>query len=141
MLSLPKTYFFFFFNDTATTEIYTLSLHDALPISRIVAKIKVVVCRAFPLARDDHLARSVFERQRHGRGPVSVQAQSKCGLIDGGRHRSLSCDEVDPPIPLAVIRDEVDRASIAESQILALRTNLSRVSGCTRVELGRGEKA
>src|SRR3712207_7658715 len=27
-------YSFFFFNDTATTEIYTLSLHDALPISR-----------------------------------------------------------------------------------------------------------
>jgi len=26
--------FFFFFNDTATTEIYTLSLHDALPISK-----------------------------------------------------------------------------------------------------------
>src|SRR6266540_6787525 len=26
--------FFFFFNDTATTEIYTLSLHDALPTSR-----------------------------------------------------------------------------------------------------------
>ena len=25
-------YFSFFFNDTATTEIYTLSLHDALPI-------------------------------------------------------------------------------------------------------------
>src|SRR2546429_8535396 len=29
-----KSLFFFFFNDTATTEIYTLSLHDALPISR-----------------------------------------------------------------------------------------------------------
>src|SRR2546430_11445063 len=27
-------FMFFFFNDTATTEIYTLSLHDALPISR-----------------------------------------------------------------------------------------------------------
>src|SRR5260221_7866862 len=27
---------FFFFNDTATTEIYTLSLHDALPISNLV---------------------------------------------------------------------------------------------------------
>src|SRR5476649_3086697 len=27
--------FFFFFNDTATTEIYTLSLHDALPILHI----------------------------------------------------------------------------------------------------------
>src|SRR5256885_2365706 len=30
-----KLSFFFFFNDTATTEIYTLSLHDALPISNI----------------------------------------------------------------------------------------------------------
>src|SRR5258707_9720656 len=30
----PLFHFFFFFNDTATTEIYTLSLHDALPISR-----------------------------------------------------------------------------------------------------------
>src|SRR2546426_6996508 len=29
------TLFFFFFNDTATTEIYTLSLHDALPISTL----------------------------------------------------------------------------------------------------------
>src|SRR5260221_4347813 len=29
---LPQTSIFFFFNDTATTEIYTLSLHDALPI-------------------------------------------------------------------------------------------------------------
>src|SRR2546430_4946071 len=28
----PVSYYFFFFNDTATTEIYTLSLHDALPI-------------------------------------------------------------------------------------------------------------
>src|SRR5256886_12324604 len=29
----PAESCFFFFNDTATTEIYTLSLHDALPIS------------------------------------------------------------------------------------------------------------
>src|SRR5258708_9122899 len=29
----PPSCFFFFFNDPATTEIYTLSLHDALPIS------------------------------------------------------------------------------------------------------------
>src|SRR2546422_9710157 len=37
---MARTYrllFFFFFNDTATTEIYTLSLHDALPISLTVA--------------------------------------------------------------------------------------------------------
>src|SRR2546429_3293081 len=32
-MSISPNLFFFFFNDTATTEIYTLSLHDALPIS------------------------------------------------------------------------------------------------------------
>src|SRR2546422_7532682 len=32
MLLRSTALFFFFFNDTATTEIYTLSLHDALPI-------------------------------------------------------------------------------------------------------------
>src|SRR2546422_9600339 len=30
--TLSSSFSFFFFNDTATTEIYTLSLHDALPI-------------------------------------------------------------------------------------------------------------
>src|SRR5258708_31076606 len=36
----PKICHFFFFNDTATTEIYTLSLHDALPIcGQITAQI------------------------------------------------------------------------------------------------------
>src|SRR2546427_11383409 len=32
-LASSSSFCFFFFNDTATTEIYTLSLHDALPIS------------------------------------------------------------------------------------------------------------
>src|SRR2546427_1773099 len=32
MLTTCRVFLFFFFNDTATTEIYTLSLHDALPI-------------------------------------------------------------------------------------------------------------
>src|SRR3712207_7450415 len=31
-VKVNRIYYFFFFNDTATTEIYTLSLHDALPI-------------------------------------------------------------------------------------------------------------
>src|SRR5205823_13082008 len=33
-------FFFFFFNDTATSQIYTLSLHDALPISGIKSAIQ-----------------------------------------------------------------------------------------------------
>src|SRR5947207_4094356 len=34
MFMIISFIFFFFFNDTPTTEIYTLSLHDALPISK-----------------------------------------------------------------------------------------------------------
>src|SRR6267378_8702785 len=36
-IDFTSHFVFFFFNDTATTEIYTLSLHDALPISTAVA--------------------------------------------------------------------------------------------------------
>src|SRR2546425_5780361 len=47
---------FFFFNDTATTEIYTLSLHDALPISRavpfcIVVFRRTIAHRLAPISR------------------------------------------------------------------------------------------
>src|SRR5258708_37093897 len=35
---IRRQYVFFFFNDTATTEIYTLSLHDALPICKLAAE-------------------------------------------------------------------------------------------------------
>src|SRR5260221_8465943 len=49
--------FFFFFNDTATTEIYTLSLHDALPIyistSGNSAVVTAQVETAFRLVKDD----------------------------------------------------------------------------------------
>src|SRR5215469_18639648 len=40
--------FFFFFNDTATTEIYTLSLHDALPISPMLRTRRSVSARSRP---------------------------------------------------------------------------------------------
>src|SRR5258708_16399712 len=41
-------FLFFFFNDTATTEIYTLSLHDALPISGPTSE---RTCRSIPGTR------------------------------------------------------------------------------------------
>src|SRR2546430_11441686 len=57
--------FFFFFNDTATTEIYPLSLHDALPISVVTA------------ARD-HVTPGVRARGSHGarRGIRAVLAEA-----------------------------------------------------------------
>src|SRR2546430_7383819 len=39
-----EIFFFFFFNDTATTEIYTLSLHDALPISVLIHPCCAMTC-------------------------------------------------------------------------------------------------
>src|SRR2546422_9056487 len=52
--------FFFFFNDTATTEIYTLSLHDALPIS-------ATLTRARPRARPCSPARRCSTRCNRAR--------------------------------------------------------------------------
>src|SRR3989454_2859759 len=50
-LTLYLTFSFFFFNDTATTEIYTLSLHDALPIYLLLERDQVVL-GALGLARE-----------------------------------------------------------------------------------------
>src|SRR3712207_9427043 len=41
MIAHMNVFLFFFFNDTATTEIYTLSLHDALPIYSLSNSISV----------------------------------------------------------------------------------------------------
>src|SRR2546429_1279906 len=76
-----QTIFFFFFNDTATTEIYTLSLHDALPISTIG-----LLSASFPIAQ---LASSpVWGRvsDRYGRRPailVGLGASALAYLIFG----------------------------------------------------------
>src|ERR1041385_9491585 len=68
--------FFFFFNDTATTEIYTLSLHDALPISSSFA---------------DQLRSRAPEPDAHPHGFVSGEyaETSFQKLIDGKVFRPL----------------------------------------------------
>src|SRR2546430_7684065 len=53
---------FFFFNDTATTEIYTLSLHDALPICCLVHR----------------------DREEHGQG-IDEYGLDEVGDVHGGR--------------------------------------------------------
>src|SRR6266536_6257861 len=66
---LTSQLFFFFFNDTATTEIYTLSLHDALPI-----------CHARPGAiRAGH---TVFAPGERGRSEEHTsELQSRVDLV------------------------------------------------------------
>src|SRR2546427_8839652 len=63
--------FFFFFNDTATTEIYTLSLHDALPILRLPGQLSG--------------GRPVGPGARAGPEPQSGSALGKEGRVQRGR--------------------------------------------------------
>src|SRR5258708_22997677 len=49
MMPLGAALYIFFFNDTATTEIYTLSLHDALPIC--LSKLVFLIACSKPAAR------------------------------------------------------------------------------------------
>src|SRR2546427_13200348 len=66
---------FFFFNDTATTEIYTLSLHDALPISPATTRSKKSAKRA--------TAACPLTPRQIGRAHVELQSQSNlvCRLL------------------------------------------------------------
>src|SRR2546430_17612886 len=71
-------YAFFFFNDTATTEIYTLSLHDALPICGRAG---------FQPARGDRdPARERHQAAAHDREPVVLQRLADLQRGPGG-HR------------------------------------------------------
>src|ERR1022692_5292605 len=61
--------FFFFFNDTATTEIYTLSLHDALPISLSMSPKATPRCAAA-------FWKSITRSEEH-----TSELQSPCNLV------------------------------------------------------------
>src|SRR5471030_35297 len=96
----PGLYLFFFFNDTATTEIYTLSLHDALPISDPSYAGQVVVM-TYPLignygCRDDTAessrvqCRALVVRELsadigHARGERTVEEELQRNGIPGLR--------------------------------------------------------
>src|SRR5260363_87690 len=74
---------FFFFNDTATTEIYTLSLHDALPICRATPRTttSTVCCRSCPTssagcARPRRRGCSIIPR--HRRTPFAQIGRASC---------------------------------------------------------------
>src|SRR5256885_12511656 len=72
----PRLSLFFFFNDTATTEIYTLSLHDALPISWPHCR---AICQCWRSAQRPAVPRS-SERPARSEEHTS-ELQSPCNLV------------------------------------------------------------
>src|SRR5256885_8715087 len=72
---MPHTINFFFFNDTATTEIYTLSLHDALPISRYLFT-HTVLGQAYVAASRCDEAVSALRSEEH-----TSELQSPCNIV------------------------------------------------------------
>src|SRR5256885_14896142 len=89
-LGLTDPYCFFFFNDTATTEIYTLSLHDALPISRGLSRDRRRALRAARVRDGRHragrrrLRRAL--RQLHGARDPAARGH---GLLRARRGRTV----------------------------------------------------
>src|SRR2546427_8767626 len=65
MILASRSLFFFFFNDTATTEIYTLSLHDALPIYVDIG----VFDRRVVVEHQEETGRHLHEEQEEGDPP------------------------------------------------------------------------
>src|SRR5256885_12276512 len=77
--------FFFFFNDTATTEIYTLSLHDALPICRLRGRLRSACAsaraRGAPRPSTGPRRRGAW-RAVHARSEEHTsELQSPCNLV------------------------------------------------------------
>src|SRR2546426_7684535 len=77
---------FFFFNDTATTEIYTLSLHDALPISRrrwrmIAHTLRPYAAASVPYRRYATLGSPTPRRAARRSEEHTSELQSPCNLV------------------------------------------------------------
>src|SRR2546427_13202453 len=88
MSRLLRCFIFFFFNDAATTEIYTLSLHDALPISgwttrADLADIHPITGRALPRAVWWLIKTKEKPRSRSEEHTSELQSQSNlvCRLL------------------------------------------------------------
>src|SRR5260221_3723626 len=81
---------FFFFNDTATTEIYTLSLHDALPIFTIQMSGSNFRSLARRVAMSSGAARSRTRRKRRSSGRASSK-RSEEHTSELQSHSDLVC--------------------------------------------------
>src|SRR2546430_4608007 len=93
--------FFFFFNDTATTEIYTLSLHDALPISFTPPEISAFILRELKNWAETYFGetvdRAVEIRSEEHTSELQSQSNLVCRLLleKKKRYKPIARESVD----------------------------------------------
>src|SRR5438874_6029491 len=103
ILTTSYSFFLFFFNDTATTEIYTLSLHDALPISG-------------KATRDALAERGARHDQKP---PMDLRPQAECGDRKSTR---LNSSHVEISYAVFCLKKKKKKKKIAEKK--AQRKNI-----------------
>src|SRR3712207_6944476 len=86
----------FFFNDTATTEIYTLSLHDALPIClnllKGIERGPVLKARSWSASRlrEELMPAAGWDRELEGLGPRDLALQDRKSTRLNSSHANIS---------------------------------------------------
>src|SRR3989449_6922629 len=102
----PAPAMLFFFNDTATTEIYTLSLHDALPISHATPHACVRSMTPVPCPRShlqliaDRQASDSFSRRREDRVAQGRRDRRHAGLAHAAHRLAVVAgDDVHANLP------------------------------------------
>src|SRR3712207_7065501 len=96
----------FFFNDTATTEIYTLSLHDALPIS-FPLLLAALSSRLRPLRLPPRALRPPLLPPRPGRRPCVPLSPDRKSTRLNSSHANISyavfCLKKKKPSPICIL--------------------------------------
>src|SRR3712207_9548055 len=96
------SYLFFFFNDTATTEIYTLSLHDALPIFASRRAAAVTEPSSAMAAKARRWRSSTLMPEKHNGSAVGISVRSAGGRGWGTDRKSTRLNSSHANISYAV---------------------------------------
>src|SRR6202051_1787571 len=113
--------YFFFFNDTATTEIYTLSLHDALPIYIYVGGVDLLLREAEVL---ENLEVPVVERSEEHTSELQSHEHLVCRLLLEKKKTALSLARELPSLSSVLWRG-ISHEHAAVPHMLYMRLALS----------------
>src|SRR6266542_4955680 len=113
---LISLFLFFFFNDTAPTEIYTLSLHDALPISLGRSGSDPLACQLAGSGVGAGALRT--GRESHGRlqrGRAQVPGDAQRDVVASGEAEGVG-DEDKVATPVDLVAEDVDKGELVRER-------------------------